>query len=108
MSGYYQALRPLSAQSIKVKPMASKKTKPNDKIHDQCIWLMVRAKGALRWRGSVKFTKAVKTVVVKDINSPYQGDDTNVQFVTLEQAKRIYRDPQLTIVKSGSIALLEG
>ncbi len=104
MSGYYQALRPLSAQSIKVKPMATKSAK----THDHCIWLMVRAKGALRWRSGVKFTKAVNTVVVNDINSPYQGDDTNVQYVTLEQAKRIYRDPQLMIVKSSSVALLEG
>ncbi len=109
MSGYYQALCPLSSQSTKVNTMATqKKAKTSTTTNGHCIWLMVRSKGAQRWRGSVKFTKDTKTVAVKDLNNPYQGDDTNVQYITLDQAKCIYRDPQLTIVKSNSTELLEG
>ncbi len=72
-----------------------------------CILLTVRTKQATRWRGGIQFTPKAKTIVVKDLNNPYQGDD-DVQFVSLELAKRIYRDKELVIVNAQSTELLEG
>ncbi len=73
-----------------------------------CILLTVRTKQATRWRGGIQFTPKAKTIVVKDLNNPYQGDESDVQFVSLELAKRIYRDKELVIVNAQSTELLEG
>ncbi|MGL4224623.1 MAG: hypothetical protein ACRCSE_05730, partial [Vibrio sp.] len=103
----YQALRPLSAPPLK-------KTRKKPPVHapleanaeelgtaQACIWLLVRAKGVLRWRGGVKFGKEPVMVVVSG-SGDCTGADAKAQFVTAEQARRIYRDNQLVIVNAQS------
>ncbi len=91
-------------------PKATKTPKAAKKAEvaaTNCILLTVRTKQATRWRGGIQFTPKAKTIVVKDLNNPYQGDD-DVHFVSLELAKRIYRDKELVIVNAQSTELLEG